>query len=175
MERKTTTVYFEGKNIEVTLLQRGDTIRLEKGMKVYANVPERYLWTPFSKESKRTDVIIGKVYKRNVPTLNEIISKVHSEVKSIIPITYGDAENFVNGLNLDLADDSFDASIFEGEYNVYFALSDGGRSTHDGGYPNGWHVFCQKKDDPQIEVDFYQSGCFTAMIPEIKPIDVENA
>lgn len=168
---KTTTVYFNGKNVEVTLLQRHDVIRLEKGMKVYAEVQSRYFYDPFSTETKRHDVIIGKKYNRDVPSLCKIISEIHDKIKSTIPVTYGDVEKFVEGLNLDMAEDTFDSSVFEGEYEVYCAVYDGGSPTHDGGYPNGWHVFCQKKDNPEIEVDFYQTGCFTAMIPEIKPLN----
>lgn len=167
----TTTVYVNGKYVEVTFLQRHDVIRLEKGMKVYAEVPSRYFFDPFSSEKKRREVIIGKKYCRNVPSQDKITSEIYQKIHSIIPVTYGNVEEFVKGLRLDMTKDSFDSSIFEGEYEVYCAVSDGGGHTHDGGYPNGWHVFCQKKDDPEIEVDFYQTGCFTAMIPEIKPIN----
>jgi hypothetical protein len=53
------------------------------------------------------------------------------------------------------------------------------KTNHEGGgtgmgphdvYPDGHHVFCQKVDDPTVRVDFYQTGSFTAMIPEIKPV-----
>ena len=37
-------------------------------------------------------------------------------------------------------------------------------------YPDGHHVFCVKADDDKVRVDFYQSGCFTAMIEDIKPV-----
>jgi hypothetical protein len=36
-------------------------------------------------------------------------------------------------------------------------------------YPSGHHVWCEKVDDAAVKVDFYQSGCFTAMIEEIEP------
>lgn len=63
---------------------------------------------------------------------------------------------------------------FVGKYIVYKTTYDGGSSGggmngHDD-YPNGHHVFCVKVDNPKIKVDFYQSGCFTAMIENIKPI-----
>jgi hypothetical protein len=59
-----------------------------------------------------------------------------------------------------------------GEYIVTKAVMDGGGTGNGPGdiYPDGWHVFCQKEDDPSIKIDFYQSGCFTAMIEDIKPI-----
>lgn len=175
MNRTTTTVYFNGKMVEVTLLQKNDVIRLEKGMTVYAEVPSRYFFDPFSTEKKSQVVIIGKEYRRQVPNQDTIIFEIHKKIESTIPVTYEQVEDFVEGLGLDMKEDSFDSSIFEGEYEVDFAVSDGGGSTHDGGYPNGWHVFCHKKDNPEIEVNFYQSGCFTAMIPEIKPINSQVA
>lgn len=175
MNRTTTTVYFNGKMVEVTLLQRHDVIRLEKGMKVYAEVPAKYFSDPFNNENRRHEVVIGNVYRRTVPPLDDIISTIHGRIKTTIPVTVEDVEKFVEGLNLDMTEDSFDSSIFEGEFEVDCAVSDGGGSTHDGGYPNGWHVFCRKKDNPEIKVDFYQSGCFTAMIPEIKPINSQVA
>lgn len=60
-------------------------------------------------------------------------------------------------------------SYFAGKYVVVKTTFDGGGSTYDGGYPNGHHVFCRKIDNDKIEVNFYQSGCFTAMITDIEP------
>lgn len=63
-------------------------------------------------------------------------------------------------------------SYLSGRYVVY-------KTTHDGGgtgmgphdvYPSGHHVFCERLDDPSVKVDFYQSGCFTAMIKNIEPV-----
>jgi hypothetical protein len=45
----------------------------------------------------------------------------------------------------------------------------GGMNGHDD-YPDGHHVYCKRLEDQTIEVDFYQSGCFTAMIEKIKPV-----
>ena len=67
---------------------------------------------------------------------------------------------------------TFDTSIFEGEYVVYKTVYDGGSDGYDsyhGCYPNGHHVFCQKLFN-KTRINFYQSGCFTAMITDIKPI-----
>jgi len=59
-----------------------------------------------------------------------------------------------------------------GDYVVYRAYSGGGSTGggmngHDD-WPDGWHVFAERADG--VKVDFYQSGCFTAMIREIQPI-----
>ena len=52
------------------------------------------------------------------------------------------------------------------------------RTTFDGGgtamfndeYPNGHHVFAVKVDNDRINIDFYQSGAFTAMIKNREPV-----
>jgi hypothetical protein len=37
-------------------------------------------------------------------------------------------------------------------------------------YSDGHHVWCEKLNDPETKVDFYQSGDFTAKMPDIKPV-----
>ena len=58
-----------------------------------------------------------------------------------------------------------------GRYIVTKTTVDGGGVGHGPGdvYPNGHHVFCMRADDPSTTVDFYQTGCFTAMIPDLLP------
>lgn len=53
-----------------------------------------------------------------------------------------------------------------GKYIVIKALMTGGGHGHS----DGWRVFCAKESDPNIKVDFFQTGAFTAMIKDIKPI-----
>ena len=67
-------------------------------------------------------------------------------------------------------EDHFDHLI--GRYVVYKTAMDGGGTGHGvhDVYPNGHHVFAERLDDPSVKVDFYQSGCFTAMLPELKPV-----
>ncbi len=63
-------------------------------------------------------------------------------------------------------------SYLSGRYVVYKTAKDGGGTgmgPHDV-YPNGHHVFCERMDDQSVKVDFYQSGCFTAMITNIEPV-----
>ena len=58
-----------------------------------------------------------------------------------------------------------------GRYVVYKTAKDGGGTGHGPNdvYPSGHHVWCEKVDDAAVKVDFYQSGCFTAMIEDIVP------
>ncbi len=59
-----------------------------------------------------------------------------------------------------------------GKYIVYRTAVEGGGSGHGpfDNYPDGHHVFCHMIDFPRVRVDFYQSGCFTCMLPDKKPI-----
>ena len=66
---------------------------------------------------------------------------------------------------------AFDARPFAGDYTVVRAELNGGGTGHGPHdiYPDGHHVYCEKLAHPQIEVDFFQTGCFTAMIKDIEP------
>lgn len=58
-----------------------------------------------------------------------------------------------------------------GQYIVTHTTLNGGGTgmgPHDV-YPDGHHVYCERPHDKR-KVDFYQTGAFTAMIPEIEPI-----
>lgn len=70
-----------------------------------------------------------------------------------------------------------DRTIFgylQGRFAVTKCFMGGGGTGHGphDTYPDGWHVFAEKMDNRDIKVDFYQSGCFTAMIlpEEITPV-----
>ena len=153
------------------LLQRGDVIRLEKGMKVYATIPEMFIYDNrrTSTNNARTDIKIGEMRSSQFKTSEDVKGTLGL---FNIEIEDDQISHFIAGLGINL---SFDTSIFEGEYRVVATAEDGGGTgmgPHDV-YPNGHHVFCEKKDDPNIFVDFYQTGCFTAMIePEkIEPVN----
>lgn len=62
-------------------------------------------------------------------------------------------------------------SYLAGLYIVTHVTSDGG-GTGMGPfdvYPDGHHVHCERTSDG-VKVDFYQTGAFTAMIPEIEVV-----
>jgi hypothetical protein len=107
-------------------LKVGDVIEIKKGHKVYAYVPEHFVYTNKKGSFKlvRSDITIN---------------------------------------------DNFD--YLAGRYVVINTKMDGGGSTMGGysEYPDGYHVFCERLTD-KIKVDFYQSGCFTAMIVDIEPV-----
>lgn len=59
-----------------------------------------------------------------------------------------------------------------GEYVVIKTAMTGGGTGHGPNdvFTDGHRVWCQKTSDSNVNVDFYQTGCFTAMIRDIKPI-----
>jgi hypothetical protein len=109
------------------MLSEGDIIELKDGHKVYANVPEHFLY---------------------------------ANRKGSFKLSRGEAT--IGG----------EFSYLAGRYVVYKTASDGGGTGHGPNdvYPDGHHVFCEKLDDRSVKVDFYQSGCFTAMIENIEPV-----
>ena len=56
-----------------------------------------------------------------------------------------------------------------GTYIVHKTVHEGGIQGASSGdyYPGGHHVFAERQDG--MKVDFYQTGHFTAMIPDITP------
>lgn len=159
------------------LLQKGDIIRLEKGMEVYAEIPKNVYFCnrPFSTETTEQAIEIGRIYRSDEVSKDSLISDIMKSINSHIPVTKEQVTALVDSLNLDFSAKEFDTSIYAGEYVVDWAISNGGGSQACSSgietYPNGWHVFCTKKEDTSIHVHFYQTGCFTAMIEDIHPIN----
>ncbi len=81
--------------------------------------------------------------------------------------------NRIGDFSLDRGEASLgraDLAWLRGRYVVVKTATDGGGQSHDGGFPDGHHVWCEAIDDRSRKVDFYQTGCFTAMIPTIPVI-----
>lgn len=125
------------------ILQVGDIIEITEGMKIYAQIEERFVYSNkrTSKELTQTDIKVGEVRD-------------------------------------DTHENEFKTKKFAGKYVVTdTSLSGGGGAPHDS-YPDGWHVIAQKlsKDGHHtgkgVVINFYQTGCFTAMIKpeEIAPV-----
>lgn len=157
------------------LLQKGDQIRLEKGMEVYAKIPDRFRYCnqPFSSISSNFDIKIGEIYRKEAPSKEALIEKIMCSL-TYIEVTEEQVTAFVDSLSLNYNSEEFDTSLYAGEYVVdSTSLCGGGTQGTPSGtetFPDGWCVFCSKIDDPSIQVHFYQTGCFTAMIPDILPI-----
>ena len=63
--------------------------------------------------------------------------------------------------------DEFD--YLRGRYVVIRTAMDGGGGRPEDYFPDGHHVFCESLDR-KYKVDFYQTGAFTAMNPDIDPV-----
>lgn len=65
-----------------------------------------------------------------------------------------------------------DFSYLKGKYVVVRTKTEGGGGGHGkhDTYPEGHRVYCVSIDDKERKINFYQSGCFTAMIEDIEPI-----
>ena len=61
-------------------------------------------------------------------------------------------------------------SYLAGRYVVYKTTMDGGSRDGLSLYPDGHHVFAEKADDPNMQIDFYQSGSFGVINPEVPVI-----
>ncbi|MDB4261479.1 hypothetical protein N9878_01290 [bacterium] len=105
------------------LLETGDVIEIKDGHKVYAQVPQHFIYANKRGvwDTAKADVMVGG-----------------------------------------------ELGWLSGTYVVCQITRDGGGAAHDGGYPDGHHVWCERKDG--FKVDFYQTGCFTAMIEDIQPV-----
>lgn len=90
----------------------------------------------------------------------------------------GDVIEIIPGHNINITNTHSIITVFEhnvefiGKYVVTHTTFDGGGTGHGrhDTYPDGHHVWCQKLDDPDMKIDFYQSGSFISMIESIDVI-----
>jgi hypothetical protein len=122
------------------LLKEGDIILLQQGHTVYTEIPNHFIYSNRVGDFKNCSLTEVKIGELNFKGI--------------------------------------DTSFLIGKYIVVKTTNTGGgvcgHGTNDY-YPNGHHVICEKITDKttskdSIKVSFYQTGCFTAMIKDIKPI-----
>ena len=135
------------------LLQKGDIFRLEKGMNVYAFIPEKFsrcALSPFSNQLTSIPITIGEVlYKQFFLTKEALVEMISEQIKSLIKsdtVTHEKVSDFITSLDLDFSAEQFDTSIFVGQYRVY-------KVEHNA----GWHVYCEKNDNSDVRVHFFQT------------------
>lgn len=166
------------------LLRKGDLVRLERGMEVWAKVPQNAYFSnrQFSTMFSEQAIVIGRVYCQKGKDEAEIVDLVFNQISHIIPVSIEQVGDFVKSLKLDYSPKEFDSSVFEGVYMVEQTRLRGGDSVEqdDPDYyqgrdhlPEGWRVYCHKVDNPEITVNFYQTGHFHGSIPGILPINGE--
>lgn len=162
------------------LLEVGDVIKLENGMNVYAMIPEKFVYSNRKTSNKLTidKLTIGKIYKNNTnieKDINILISDIIDEFTSWgFTISEKDVSKFVVSKIEQPEEETF--SIHGGEFVVTQTILDGGSHYNDHDYyPDGHRVYCKMLidgvyHDDALEVNFYQTGSFTALINDIKPI-----
>ena len=155
-------------------LQEGDVIELKDGMTVYAEIPERFRYggSTFSKSTTVTEVVVGKEYRVPHPNENLTTALMVDFAHYGVLISRSKIRDFVEDFLPEIKDEVF--CLQPGKFVVYKTSYEGGSSGggmngHDS-YPDGHRVFCESTIEPEIKVNFYQSGSFTAMIVDIKPI-----
>lgn len=155
-------------------LQKHDVIEIKKGMKIYADLPRKFAYnnTPLSNHETSIDITVGEV-KTNAFDVEETKEQLIKDIQTSFRFQLGEnideakIMEFVNQILDSVQPETFDTSIFEGEYVVTRAFS----------HSTGHHVFCRKLkkdvdvyDENDIYISFYQSGFYMAIIKDISPI-----
>lgn len=164
-------------------LQKGDVISLEVGMTVYANIPAKFVYSnkPLDDTKVSHDVKIGKVFGIAANFNKEVgrcIDRVKESVESIgLRVSKSLVKDFVDSLLPEQVDETYDTGKLAGMYVVTGTQNTGGGPAHGNDfYPNGHEVTIKRLKtngafNPKgIELKFYQSGAFTAMITDIEPV-----
>jgi hypothetical protein len=158
-----------------TLLKEGDVIYLENGMKVYTEIPEKFVYgnKKNSNEKTRHEAIVGEVItndtdisKDKADLIKDIIGDF--DFRLGVHLTKAEAQAMVESKVKTPKAKTF--CLEGGEFLVVKTkFEGGGTAMFNDRYTDGHHVFCKKLNidgtyEDSIEVDFYQSGSFTAMI-----------
>lgn len=143
---------------EKFFFHQGDTLILKKGDCVNADIPSKFYFSGinsfFDEKPYHTGIIIGDVFKRKTFTPDDFATYIYEHAGSILYVSKEEFLKFINGLQLDFSQQSFDTSVLTGEYTVTQAYMD--HDCTDSAYSR-WHVFATNKSN-NLKVDFYQSG-----------------
>jgi hypothetical protein len=168
------------------LLKVGDVFKLEKGMAVYTELPAKFVYVnkSVSDAPAHTKVVVGET--RCVENIDwaGIGIKLCKEIKHQFEFMLGGAppdreielfiSNSISRLRIPTGPNTRDMSYLAGEYVVVAVNEeDGGPDGMNGrdSYPDGHHVKAIKLTDGEydphgVKIDFYQTGCFSAMITQ---------
>lgn len=149
-------------------LQRGNIIKLKKGMSVFINVKEKFIpgCSPFSENLAEYCISIGDILKCHINAIDKqnLFFSINGFLNSggIYP-EYDEIENFIDTIIKD-EDETFDTSVYEGEYIV----------TSAGRLSNGsiWRVKASKMENEKLipnkfDVTFCQTpNCEASILPK---------
>jgi hypothetical protein len=161
-------------------LKEGNVIVLGAGAKVYAMIPEMFAYanTKLSTKLTQTETVIGQKYTNEetiANDINEVVDDLSERIADLLKrkgVIKSDKEikEFVNSGVPAIGTRVF--TVPEGQYLVTktkFTGGGTGMGPHDV-FPDGHHVTCKKLGfngkfvEDGLEINFYQSGSFTAMI-----------
>lgn len=156
--------------MEKVLLQEGDFIQFKKGIQVMAFIPKKYVCDYASRgELTEVPITIGEIFEKKSTGVDKVLETFVNFVKTSTILKDSIKKKIVDcmdSLGLDFYSDKLDTSIYAGNYRVYQALYDGEECAAFFGSsygPDGWHVYCEKVDNPDIKIHFYQTGCFATV------------
>ena len=156
---------------ERKLIEKGDIIILEKGMKVTAFIPEKFVYKshPYSMRIVHATIEIGEIYFSSPLSKETAVEKM----RKIFLTDFGvelpeeDVVSLVDSLNIDYEPKKLDTSIYEGDFLVEHA-------GYEGDYKrlrtSPFLVECSKVGDSSIRVQFYLNTPY--IYPNVEKIEV---
>lgn len=160
-------------------------------MKVYANIPDKFIYSNnmLSDKISGHDVIVGRKYTA-LPIgtgINDTVREISHAFSGCLglEVPKEKIKSFVKEL-VDAKSKNDSLKTFKldaGEFIVIkTAYEGGGSAMFNDSYPDGHHVFCKRVkvngdyDENGNSIDFYQSGSFSAMIKpeELKLIETKK-
>lgn len=158
------------------LLKEGDVIYLENGMKVYTDVPEKFVYANKKNSNAKThhEAVVGEVITNDTDISEDKADLIKDIIHDFdfrlgVRVSKAEAQAMVESKVKSPKASTF--CLHGGEFLVVKTKSEGGGTAmFNDRYPDGHHVFCKRvnadgsPDGNGLEVDFYQSGSFTAMI-----------
>lgn len=145
------------------LLQKDDILNIEKGWRVYAKIPDKFIVSNrrLSNEVNNHDFIVGEILSvSSSEKKREITALLRSMKNSFrhhgIDVTDAKIIENLKSFNFNMGDEEFDTSIFIGKYIVVNT-----EFIHDYSYGNSLKVILKKMKDNKLdpnglEISFYQ-------------------
>ena len=98
----------------------GDVISIEKGMKIYAYIPRKFINDdfPFSIARSFIEITVGTIYQQRKFSKKELIAEFNTHTKDFMNFSDSDYEDIVNSYPKLLETSYLDTSSFIGQYEI---------------------------------------------------------
>ena len=98
----------------------GDVISIEKGMKIYAYIPRKFINDdfPFSIARSFIEITVGTIYQQRKFSKKELIAEFKTHTKDFMNFSDSDYEDIVNSYPKLLETSYFDTSSLIGQYEI---------------------------------------------------------